>query len=614
MLNQRFPQARPLARRALSPGPAYYWLAFAFFVVAFGIIPFSIYADSGDDWGFPYYQTLYISVFGLIVCLATFIVIRLIALVHVGAAATLACILFCAGVFLLLAHVYAPVELGPLDGSEMVSAEPMLDTIVEVVFAAALVVMAVGLMRGRGRTVASWFSLALVLVALGYVGAFAYSHHDRLRQMKVPSQGAPSLVGNVYHIVLDSMQTDAFLAALERGSERDAFTGFELFANNISNYVTTVSSSASYFTGRFYQEGDYKEWSRDWRTTTGLLPTLSTQGYTIWMYSPFPQWKNKHTDRFWYNVDIYEQESGFADAGLYDLIHIWLLSLVPNVLTNEALQPAARLRDRIFEALTGKARPLAIRDGLHPYAGTAMLRHVLREEDLRAPNGQYVYAHAALPHGPFVMDRDCRYVGKRARGQGRSELRRTYLDQAECAVHLVADFLDRLRRLGRYDPATIVVHADTGSGFGFVNGAARAGRSATLGTADETLLSSVNALLMIKRPQATGPLRTVATRTQLVDLYPTILDILGLEADAATHGKSVYAIRPEERREARFAFDPNEKHGPDLVEVRIEDQVNLPHSKLTVLGPATDPASWRDQAEGSTIGSRPDVTLRGERR
>ena len=35
-------------------------------------------------------------------------------------------------------------------------------------------------------------------------------------------------------------------------------------------------------------------------------------------------------------------------------------------------------------------------------------------------------------------------------------------------LRLVAAFFDELRRLGRYDSATIVLHADTGHGIGFL--------------------------------------------------------------------------------------------------------------------------------------------------
>jgi len=584
-------------RQAFSPGPVYYWLAFAFFVVVFGIIPLSIYAHSGDDWGFPYYQTLYISVLGLTVCLATFIGIRLIALVHVGTAAAVACALFCLGVFLLLAHVYAPIQIGPLDGSEIESEESLRYTLVEIGLLAVALVVFFQLRHGRVRIVATLFSLALTLVGAGYVGALAFA--DRQDPLKAdppgtkkalaPARGSSQIQGNVYHIVLDAMQTDAFLLALKGGSGAGDFEGFELFKNNVSNYITTVPSSASYLSGSLFRGGDFDVWAREARSSRGLLAVLSDRGYQVWMYAPFAYWQSKYVDHFRHNVRIYEEEIGLAPAGLYDLLHIWLASLAPNPLTDEALSDVEGLRGWLFELLTGKSRPLSIQQGLHPYSGAMMLRRLVREEELRAPDGQYVYAHAALPHAPWVFDRDCQYVGNP--GAGRRDLgqrREAYLGQAECAVTLAAEFLESLKRLGRYDSSMVVVHADHGQRIRFADGARD---SRTLDTPDATLLSSVNALLMIKRPHAKGPLEIKETPTQLVDLFPTILDILDLEAAHDPSGKSVYSIRDDEQREARFGFDPAKKHGHNLVEVRIEDQKDLPNSKLTVLGPAISPAT-----------------------
>jgi arylsulfatase A-like enzyme len=155
----------------------------------------------------------------------------------------------------------------------------------------------------------------------------------------------------------------------------------------------------------------------------------------------------------------------------------------------------------------------------------------------------------------------------------------------------------------------VVVHADHGQRIRFSDGARD---SRTLDMPDATLLSSVNALLMIKRPHAKGPLEIKGTPTQLVDLFPTILDILDLEAAHDPSGKSIYSIRDDEQREARFGFDPAKKHGHNLVEVRIEDQKDLPNSKLTVLGPATDPATWRGHVDGAATVRRPEVISRDE--
>ena len=57
--------------------------------------------------------------------------IRLIALLGARPANALACFLFCLGLFALLAHVYAPIQIGPLDGSEIGSDEPALYTAIE---------------------------------------------------------------------------------------------------------------------------------------------------------------------------------------------------------------------------------------------------------------------------------------------------------------------------------------------------------------------------------------------------------------------------------------------------------------------------------------------------
>ena len=99
---------------------------------------------------------------------------------------------------------------------------------------------------------------------------------------------------------------------------------------------------------------------------------------------------------------------------------------------------------------------------------------------------------------------------------------------------------------------------------------------------------------MIKRPHAAGPLRILDTPTQLVDLYPTLLEILDLEPpDYALHGRSAYGPDANAPREARFGFDPNKHLGPNVIEFRIEDQSDLRNSDLTVIGPATDPDLWR---------------------
>ena len=420
-------------------------------------------------------------------------------------------------------------------------------------------------------------------------------HHRPRGQRAAPPPG------NVYHIVLDTLQTDAFLTAVARRPEfADRLRGFVLFQNNISNYTTTRSSAASYFTSTFYDRGEYDDWVWGWRKK-GMLKELSQAGYQIWMYAPFGDWMNRYADHYYYNVDIYEREIGGAGTAFYDFLHVWLVSLAPNALTNEAVGPTGTLRDRLWRWMVGPALPLSSTQGKHPYAGVLMLSQLRQDEDRRPADGQYVYAHAALPHGPWVMDASCRYAGKPEGGyHDPAQRQQAYVEQTECALSLLESFLHRLVELRRYDPATIIVHADTGHGVDFNNRVLNTGVGRrTLGKNDGTLLSLVNALLMIKPPRAHAPFAMREAPSQLVDLLPTLLDVLKLEAPAyPMRGSSVYSLRDDERRDALFGLDPKKKHGPGIVEVRIEDPSDLQSSKLTVLGPATDPATW------STDGAR----------
>jgi hypothetical protein len=580
------------ARRFL-PGVRHYLLALTFFVVTFALVPFSIYAHSGEDWGIPFSWLLRLAALGLALFVATAVLIRLAAIVHVRAASTVAITMFCLGVFLLLAHVYAPIEIGPLDGTAIRSAESSLSSIVELGLLAGVVLLFVLLQRGRVLRAAAMFAGALLLIATGYGGFLAWAEEPTGRTPPAPAASASAIDGNVYHIVLDRMQTGALLRVLEKLGAADAFRGFELFRNNVANYLRTPQSAASYFTGTYFDGEDYKRWIREWRGDTGLLPTLSRSGYRLWMYSPITYWESRHVDVLQYNLDLYEQETGFAGSGLYDLLQIWLASLVPNQLTNEALPLAESLADRTFRLLTGRPRPLSGHEGLHVQASVLMLRRLAREEAVRSPNGEYVYAHALLPHGPLVLDRDCTYVGgKRKRARPVKTTQQAYLLQAECGLGLVVAFLQELGRLGRYDAATIAIHGDTGTWVPLGENRQRRGR--ILGRPISSLLSYLQTPLMIKRPQAQGPLQVVDTPTQLVDLYPTLLDLLDLSPPATPlDGRSVYSAAADEPRPTYVIFDPDAKHGlgRNLIEVQIDDPLDLPRSELTVIGPvARSPA------------------------
>ena len=66
------------------------------------------------------------------------------------------------------------------------------------------------------------------------------SPDSRKTRLPCGARTATSIQGNVYHILLDMMDTDAFMSTVDRLGWQQEFEGFDLFKNNISNYSNTI--------------------------------------------------------------------------------------------------------------------------------------------------------------------------------------------------------------------------------------------------------------------------------------------------------------------------------------------------------------------------------------
>ena len=101
-----------------------------------------------------------------------------------------------------------------------------------------------------------------------------------------------------------------------------------------------------------------------------------------------------------------------------------------------AIQNYGKIRgERLRKRHEEEGRPINMRSLFDHYD---LPGHPETEKD-RASNGEYVYAHAILPHGPYVMD---------AKGRFNNSLRRKevygYDSQVECAFRLLLKFLYEL--------------------------------------------------------------------------------------------------------------------------------------------------------------------------
>ena len=581
----------------------YYLIAFTPVVAVFFLIPFELYYNAREYWNWDYGIAVDFVLAGLAACVVLAAIIRGLFAFNEKSAVNLSVFLFWLGLFVLLSDVLSPLQSNLLSGDELVSTEPLVYSMVEGLILLALAAAAVRLGARSVVSLSVPLTIVLVLISAGYFGLI-------LSTPKPAAGGSghqtadPDIKGNVYHIVLDEMQTDAALLYMEEKGLAEDFEGFTIYKNNVSNYLYTSSSMPSYLTGTVYNggRGGLVEWKEGFKRE-GLLKGLNEKGYRISMFTPLSSWSTPFAYEFLTLDDIYMEDTGIKDAKYGDFVRIWFARILPNFLSNEALSAGKGLGKTVYEFKNGSVGPatgdipVTTPEGKEPFSTVLMLKRVIEEEKDRPQNGQYLYIHSILPHGPYVFTSECEYDPALIdKGTG------AYYGQVGCAFKLVTGFIEELKRLGHYDASTIIIHADTGHGHrGFINdpgsgpvgsldtrgdAAAQAYLDNRLGWSEDQVLSRTMALLMIKPAHSAGKVKTSELPTQLIDLYPTLAGLLGL-GPVAPEARGVNLSGegfPEKRQAFFFLYPHNENDPSEITRVDISDQKDLARARLSVAG------------------------------
>jgi hypothetical protein len=184
--------------------------------------------------------------------------------------------------------------------------------------------------------------------------------------------------------------------------------------------------------------------------------------------------------------------------------------------------------------------------------------------------------HAAGGHGPFVFDADCAAV------ESRPYNRANYEALVRCGLNQTEALLQRLRELGVYDGATIIVAGDHGASFG-----ARASASHGL---DANRLARARPLLAVKWPGAKGGLKRSPAPASIQDIAPTIAAAAGL--DAAFPGRDLAELDSASERQRSYGIYVLRKGTPGGHLHRVE--------RYKVAAGSERPAAWQfDEAVAS---------------
>jgi hypothetical protein len=244
-----------------------------------------------------------------------------------------------------------------------------------------------------------------------------------------------------------------------------------------------------------------------------------------------------------------------AQSLVSDLGLVWLHIVLPEKLT-EQLPPVVGDWMEF-----GRTREVPAAKGTRAGRGGVFAQFVSTIDDRDA---RLHFIHLVLPHMPLeYVSSGRRYRGPdyqttMYRGRGLFEgvsaayadtLHQRHLAQVGFTDRLVGDLVARLRETGVYDKAMVIVTADHGASY-------REGRHRRQPRPQQQNVSDIIQVPLIMKLPGQRQGEVVDRIVETVDIFPTILDVLGAKASLRLDGRSLLGAQASQRpRESFFLYN-----------------------------------------------------------
>lgn len=416
-------------------------------------------------------------------------------------------------------------------------------------------------------------SLVLIVLQGGFLGwevitepkSFSTEYQNTFAPPRDIFRYSPSR--NVIHILLDSMQTDAFQEVVKENKMSADLDGFIFFPENMGAFGTTAFTLPAIFSGKTYQNNmDVRSYVRDAVSKNAFFSVLSKKGYDVSLV-PGIEIPAKNVSSYYMVPKTYggsENERRLGQAAL--LMDLVLFRQLPQV-----------FKKLIYNNQKWMIQPLFVGNytvGYYYYK--SFFEDYIEKVNMGSNQPTYHFIHLLPPHPPFVTLPDCSCAGRVL-----PPTRDNYKEEVKCALKLFVKFLHKLKALGIYDSSVIILQADTGIGFPVKKLGNRFGLSTkdivvSLGTIGRAL-----ALLAVKPKNSRGPMKTSQAETSVTDIPATVMKAVGLPGNL--EGPSIFEISPGETRKRIY------------------------NNQFEVQGSVYDVSSWKRIVKTSSAKSAPCV-------
>lgn len=352
---------------------------------------------------------------------------------------------------------------------------------------------------------------------------------------------------NIVQIIADGFQSDIFEEIITQGPDASryasALDGFVFFPEHLGAFQYTHMSVPAILGGHLYR--NHVPISEHMDTAVGedsILRLAHDTGYEVDMAVPrglasiYGRAANAHLYPIPLNYHIGVREYETQDAAR--LLDLALFRVVPHF-----------FKHYIYNDQAWLVQPLMFDSNyqhLSFFSDMAFLRDLHENLSAEQERPSYTLLHLMLSHTPIVANEKCDYAG-----QVQPMLRSFIKTQAACGLAEVIKLLEKMKELGIYDDAIIILMADHGV---WTPSARLSGTPHPIDVQAEYIGSAMvghaNPLLAIKRAGAKGPLRTSAVKSWIPDIAPTIAAIAGFPSRHP--GISVMDIDADIPRQRRF--------------------------------------------------------------
>lgn len=408
---------------------------------------------------------------------------------------------------------------------------------------------------------------------------------------------------NIFHIMADSFQGDAFQGLLdERPDLGQALPGFTFFADQAGYSNWTMLSFPVMWSGRHYFAEPFDKTTLMPRMVellaSGNVPALHARGYRANLLPPHPvmcfegiepcytifddikasaRRSPPRIEVLGIPVRLSEESVFLADLALFRLLPApskgWAYDGGRWRLTNAWRQRAGLTSEILDGLLVERQLPISVR----------MIQRYITDLHVGIDQPAYHFVHLFPPHRPFILDDDCGVRGmslEERRGQRENKDPELYRRQTRCAWKLIEQWLAKIKALGLYESSAIIIESDTGLGIVSPPPGAFDGFDPVVGMTQAEAMAYANPLLLVKPPNAKDPFRTSRAPTDHANSAATVRAWAGL---GAAGERGFFDVPEGERRTRPFVIsEPHSDRG-----------VGRFHA-FEIRGPVRDAASWVD--------------------